>query len=118
MHWCAHDKPVLRACHLENAERVMSCGRDRRVRLWEPGSQSPVRQVEGAHDMAITGLAVNEESNMALTGSRDGIVKSWDLAALQCTSKRETDRNVVTSMKSVCFIFSLLASSLVLFVWC
>ncbi|XP_066594428.1 WD repeat domain-containing protein 83 isoform X2 [Prorops nasuta] len=66
------------ACSSCDSSQIVSCGLDKSVIVWDVATGMPVRRLRG-HAGPINTVKFNEESTMAISGSRDNSVMCWDI---------------------------------------
>eukprot|EP00397_Hematodinium_sp_SG-2012_P054738 GEMP01066254.1.p1 GENE.GEMP01066254.1~~GEMP01066254.1.p1 ORF type:complete len:300 (+),score=50.65 GEMP01066254.1:150-1049(+) len=76
---------------------VLSAGGDGKVHVWSAETQKPAASL--AHDLSVTGVDFLS-SEQAASGSRDGVVKVWDLEATQEIASSHISRNVCTAIRT------------------
>lgn len=76
--WRAHDGGVL-AIDYSRDGKIVSCGRDRRVRVWDGGGKQ-IRAIEGFQDTPLS-IAVADGDKRAIVGDSVGGVTVIDIAA-------------------------------------
>ncbi|XP_059178831.1 telomerase protein component 1-like [Physella acuta] len=69
-----HSDRVL-SIQADKHNHIISCSLDQTVRLWQPNLRDEINLSK--HDAPITFIDVSSTGEMAISGSRDGIVKIW-----------------------------------------
>jgi WD40 repeat protein len=94
-HWQAHDGAVTGVDADARSARIVSCGQDGCVRLWDADSLKLLWET-AAHDGGATGVAFSPDATRILSAGNDGAVRLWDrdtgkaLAAFEGHEKRVT----------------------------
>lgn len=78
-----HVGDVHSAKFFPSGQVVLTAASDLRIRLYSITSPSPVRTFTG-HKRAITSLAMLGRGRRIISGSLDGTIKIWDVAAERC----------------------------------
>jgi hypothetical protein len=73
-----HTDHVYCAAFVPDGKRMVSCGRDTTIRLWELETGKELRRYEG-HKDAVWSVAVSPDGSRIFSGSHDGTARVWDL---------------------------------------
>lgn len=73
-----HRGPVYRAIYLPDGERILSCGEDRTVRLWNRENGEELMIFRG-HEKRVTDVSVSPNMKWVASASQDGTVRIWDI---------------------------------------
>ena len=76
----SHAGPVRQALFTPKGDRVVSCGDDKTVRLWNAADGKPVKSI-AAHDGPVAGVAVSADGTKIASVGADKALKMWTLAA-------------------------------------
>ena len=75
-----HAGPVRQALFTPKGDRVVSCGDDKTVQLWNAADGKPVKSI-AAHDGAVLGVGVSADGTKIASIGADKALKVWTLAA-------------------------------------
>ncbi len=75
-----HAGPVRQAVLNARQDRVVSCGDDKTIKIWNAADGKLLRSLD-AHDGPVTGVAVNADATRIVSGGADKTVKVWTLPA-------------------------------------
>lgn len=79
LQWAAHEWAANAVAELPG-NRLLSGGRDARLKIWEPdGDRAMPAENIPAHNYAIYRIAVFPETGIFITCSRDKTIKIWDI---------------------------------------
>ncbi|MCG9911939.1 MAG: hypothetical protein MH137_11620 [Flavobacteriales bacterium] len=85
--WSAHEG-AANAVSLFPDGRLISGGRDARLKIWDISSGEPqLTENIAAHNYAVYKIKVVESQNVFITCSRDKTLKIWDLNSLQVLNR-------------------------------
>jgi WD40 repeat protein len=74
-----HSNVVTRVVVSADGQRLLSCGADQTLRLWDAATGKPLRVFEGHHHIVL-GAALSADGQRVLSGSDDQTVRLWDAA--------------------------------------
>lgn len=76
-----HFQQVLGLCMVEQRKLLLSVGKDRTLRLWDPrgARRAPCLATLHEHNGAVTSVVAEPDGNQAYTASLDKSIKVWDL---------------------------------------
>ena len=78
MHYClAHEFVVFSVCYSHYETRVVSCSRDRTVRVWNSSNGSLLFTLEGQSSPASS-VACSHNGSLIIFGDDRGTVRVWD----------------------------------------
>lgn len=81
--WNAHDGTFIRALNvLPDGERVLSCGEDNNMALWNAEDGELIREYTG-HENWVLFCKINEAGTHALSASSDFNVGYWDIESAE-----------------------------------
>lgn len=64
---------------------IVSCGRDRRIRLWDIRTNDCVKTMDG-HESTVFSLALLPDHQRIATGSADKTIRLWDIGRGESTT--------------------------------
>ena len=73
-----HKGSVMALAFSPDGKLLASAGEDRRVKVWDLGSSSLLKELKG-HNENIRCLAWSRDSNMLASSGQDGLLKLWDV---------------------------------------
>ena len=76
----SHAGPVRQAALHPKGDRVVSCGDDKTVKLWNAADGKPVKSI-AAHDGPVIGVGVSADGTKIASIGADKALKVWTLAA-------------------------------------
>jgi WD40 repeat protein len=80
--------PQAAAVYAPDGKWLATGGMDFRLMLWDPANGELLVAIR-AHDDELTSLAVTADGKKLLSGSKDGLVKVWDVAKLLADRPKE-----------------------------
>ncbi|XP_014669734.1 PREDICTED: telomerase protein component 1-like [Priapulus caudatus] len=86
-----HSDRVL-AVTMTNKEKIVTSSLDCSVRVWQAVRET----MQDQHRGEVTCVAAS--GKYAVTGGRDGLVRLWSIASMQCISKAKVSERTVTSL--------------------
>jgi WD40 repeat protein len=72
-----HTSSVISVCVSPDGKRVVSCGEDGTVRLWDLETGAELQRFEG-HTLRVLSVAFLPDGRRLVSGSADGSVRVWD----------------------------------------
>ena len=73
-----HRGSILALSFSPDGKLLASAGEDRRVKIWDLGSSSLLKELKG-HNESIQCLAWSRDSNLLASGGLDSLVRLWDV---------------------------------------
>jgi WD40 repeat protein/serine/threonine protein kinase len=109
-----HENGVTSACFSADGRRILSGSEDQTLRLWDVatsgwkrvrqalgGSETtPCLKVFTGHKEDVRGVALSPDGRLALSGSKDGTTRLWDVETGQCV--RNFGGGRLVTIHSVC----------------